>query len=88
MEMKQIHSGRLRAAGYDCRTRTLRVEFDDGTVLDHAGVGEEAWRRLAASASAWSYYRDNIEEEFTARRASAASTRSSENPLDALFRKD
>ena len=72
----------------DRRTRTLRVELDDGTLLDHAAVGEEAWRRLAESASAWSYYRDNIEEEFTARRASAAAEQGGENPLDALFRKD
>ncbi|MCB1907781.1 MAG: KTSC domain-containing protein [Rhodocyclaceae bacterium] len=88
MEMKPIHSGRLRAAGYDRATRTLRVELDDGTLLDHAGVGEETWRRLASSGSAWSYYRDNVEEEFTARRASAEAKQATGNPLDALFRKD
>ena len=68
MEMKKLSSGSLRAAGYDARTRVLRVEMTSGTIVEHPGVGEEAARRLLSSASAWSYYRDNIEEEFPARR--------------------
>ncbi len=68
MEMKKINSGKLRAIGYDSRARMLQVQLDDGTMLQYAGVGEEMWRRLSSSGSAWSYYRDNIEEEFTARR--------------------
>jgi len=68
MEMKKLSSGSLRAAGYDARTRVLRVEMTNGSTLEHSGVGEEAARRLLSSASAWSYYRDNIEEEFPARR--------------------
>ncbi len=68
MEMKKISSGKLRAIGYDSRARVLQVQLDDGTTLQYSGVGEEMWRRLSSSGSAWSYYRDNIEEEFTARR--------------------
>jgi hypothetical protein len=68
MEMKKLHGGSLRAAGYDAKTRTLRVEMTTGSILEHVGVGEEAYRRLMSSASAWSYYRDNIEEEYPARR--------------------
>ncbi len=68
MEMKKLQGGSLRAAGYDPKTRMLRVELTSGSILEHTGVGEEAWRRLMSSASAWSYYRDNIEEEFPAKR--------------------
>jgi hypothetical protein len=68
MEMKKIHSGKLRAVGYDARERILRVEFDDGSAIDYSGVGAEVWRRLSTSGAAWSYYRDNIEEEYTGRR--------------------
>lgn len=88
--MKRISSGKLRAIGYDARERTLRVELDDGSVIDYAGVGEEIWRRLSGSASAWSYYRDNVEEEFAARRASGKGDGKGEakgNPLDELFKK-
>ncbi len=86
MEMKKINSGKLRAVGYDARARLLQVELDDGSTLQYSGVGEEIFRRLSTSASAWSYYRDNIEEEFTAKRVAAA-TPSGRNPLDDLFSK-
>lgn len=84
MEMKKINSGRLRAIGYDARTRTLQVQLDDGGTLQYAGVGEDMWRRLGSSGAAWSYYRDNIEEEFAAKRVSASSA-AGKNPLDDLF---
>jgi hypothetical protein len=66
--MKKINAGKLRAIGYDARERILRVEFEDGTAIDYSGVGAEIWRKLSSSGSAWSYYRDNIEEEFSGRR--------------------
>lgn len=68
MDMKKLSSGNLRSAGYDRSTRVLRVEMSNGQVFEHPGVGDEIARRLLSSASAWSYYRDNIEEEFPARR--------------------
>jgi hypothetical protein len=86
MEMKKINSGRLRAIGYDARDRLLRVQFDDGSTLQYSGVGEDIWRRFGGSAAAWSFYRDNIEEEFAAKRVSGKSPAGS-NPLDDLFRK-
>ncbi|MCK9259913.1 MAG: KTSC domain-containing protein [Azoarcus sp.] len=85
MEMKPISSGKLSAIGYDAGTRTLRVELNDGSALDYSGVGAELWRRLSSSGSAWSYYRDNIEEEFTARRSSTKQDKKT-NPLDDLFK--
>ncbi len=86
MEMKRVSSGKLRAIGYAPRERILRVEFDDGRAIEYTGVGDEVWRRLSSSGSAWSYYRDNIEEEFSTRPVAAASGKKS-NPLDDLFKK-
>jgi len=85
MEMKKINSGKLRAIGYDARARLLQVQLDDGSILQYRGVGEEAWRSLSNSGSAWSYYRDNIEEEFSAKRVSGSAS-TSKNPLDELFK--
>ena len=68
MDRKKLSSGNLRSAGYDRSTRVLRVEMSNGQILEHPGVGDETARRLLSSASAWSYYRDNIEDEFPARR--------------------
>jgi hypothetical protein len=87
MEMKRINAGKLRAIGYDPRERTLRIEFEDGSAIDYEGVGQEVWRRLSTTGSAWSYYRDNIEEEFSGRRGRAgASSSKGSNPLDDLFK--
>lgn len=87
MEMKSISSGRLRAIGYDAGARRLRVRMNDGTTLEYAGVGQEIWRRLSTAGSPWSVYRDNIEEEFEARRVATAdsASRPQSNPLDDLF---
>jgi hypothetical protein len=85
MEMKKINAGKLRAIGYDPRERILRVEFDDGNAIEYSGVGDEVWRKLSSSGSAWSYYRDNIEEEFTGRR-SRVLPQSKRQTLDDLFK--
>lgn len=86
MEMTKINAGKLRAIGYDASKRTLRVELDDGSALEYGSVGESIWRSFKSASSQWSYYRDNIEEEFTATRVSAKSASSGKNPLDDLFK--
>ncbi len=86
MEMKKINSGKLRAIGYDAKTRTLQVQLDNGDMLKYSGIGYDLWRRLSSSGAAWSFYRDNIEEEFSAKRVSASAT-AEKNPLNDLFAK-
>jgi len=68
MEMKKVSAGKLRAIGYDAGGRRLHVQFDDGSILAYTGVPPETFRRLGSSASMWSYFRDNIEEEYPAKR--------------------
>ena len=72
MERKRLHGGALRAAGYDEARGVLEVELANGQILEYAAVGREIARRLLESSSPWSYYRDNIEDEFTARPAGRA----------------
>jgi len=69
IERKPIRRGGIRSAGYDRGARILEIEFENGSIVQHTGVGEETARRFLASGSPVSYYRDNIEEEFTLRRA-------------------
>ncbi|WP_237248411.1 KTSC domain-containing protein [Sideroxyarcus emersonii] len=83
--MKKINSGKLRAIGYDARSRMLQVQLDNGETLQYSNVAEDLWRRLAGSASAWSIYRDNIEEQYTVKRVGAANP-TGKNPLDELFK--
>ena len=61
-------------------------DADDGSLIDYSGVGDEIWRRLSSSGSAWSYYRDNVEEDFPRRKVAVGSGKKP-NPLDDLFGK-
>ncbi len=68
IERKPIRRGGIRSAGYDSQARILEIEFDNGQILQYTGVGHEVARRFLSSGSPSSYYRDNIEEEFSNRR--------------------
>ena len=67
MEMKRLSGGNLRAAGYDASRRTLVVELSSGT-FEYQGISADLWRRFSGASSPWSFYRDNIEEEYTGKR--------------------
>ena len=67
MEMKPLRATGLKAAGYDARNRKLVIETTTGT-FEYANVSPEIYRRLMASPSPASYFKDQIEEEFTPRR--------------------
>jgi len=67
MEMKRLNGQGLKAAGYDERNRKLVVETTSGT-FEYANVSPEIYRRLMSSPTPASYYREQIEEDFTGRR--------------------
>ena len=67
MEMKRVSGGNLRAVGYDAARRTLVVELTNGT-FEHPGVSADTHRRFVTASSPWSFYRDNIDEEYPAKR--------------------
>lgn len=68
IERKPIRRGGIKSAGYDRSARVLEVEFDNGSIVQHTGVGDEIARRFLAHSAPASYYRDVIEEEFSAKR--------------------
>jgi len=67
MEMKRLSGGNLRAAGYDESNRKLVVELTAGT-FEYDGVSADTWRRFVGASSPWSFFRDNIDEEYPAKR--------------------
>jgi KTSC domain len=68
MDRKRINASTLRAVGYDARNRVLEIEFSNGGIVQYSGVSEEVHRRLMNSPSPASYFKDQIEENHTARR--------------------
>ena len=68
MERKKVSSSQIRSVGYDAGGQTLEVELTDGSIWQYSRVPSEVHRRLMAAPSIVSYYRDNIEEEYSRRR--------------------
>ena len=68
MERKKVNSSSIRTVGYDERGRVLEVEFNDGRINQYTGVSPEVHRRLISAPSIVSYFRDNVEESFPAKR--------------------
>ena len=68
MERQRLNASNLRSAGYDARNRVLEIEFSNGGINQYTGVSEEIYRRLMNSPSPGSYFQDQIEESFTAKR--------------------
>jgi hypothetical protein len=68
VERKRLSASNIRSAGYDARTRVLEIEFSNGGIHQYTGVSEEVYRRLMNAPSPGSYFRDEIEENFTAKR--------------------
>ena len=68
MERKKVSSSHIRSVGYDASAQLLEVELADGTIWQYSKVPGEVQRRFMAAQSMVSYYRDNIEEEYSRRR--------------------
>ena len=68
MERKRLTASSIRSAGYDARNRVLEIEFANGGISQYTGVSEEIYRRLMNAPSPGSYFQDQIEESFTAKR--------------------
>jgi hypothetical protein len=68
MDRKKVNSGSIRSIGYEPASQILEVELTDGSIWQYSKVPSEVHRRLMAAPSMVSYYRDNIEEEYSRRR--------------------
>jgi hypothetical protein len=68
MERTKVNADRIRSVGYDGANQLLELEFSDGRVNQYSRVPLEVHRRLMAAPTMVSYFRDNIEDEYTVRR--------------------
>jgi hypothetical protein len=68
MERKRVNSSRLRAVGYDEKTRILEVEMSNGQLFQYTGVYPEVYRRFMAAPNPTSFFDDKIAEEYSSKR--------------------
>jgi hypothetical protein len=68
LERKKVNADKIRSIGYDVGSQVLEIEFSDGKIVQYSRVPSEVHRRLMAAPTIVSYFRDHIEDEYTARR--------------------
>jgi YD repeat-containing protein len=68
MIRQRVNASNIRSAGYDARDRVLEIEFSGGGIVQYSGVSEEVFRRFMNAPSPGSYFRDNIEENYSAKK--------------------
>jgi len=65
MQRQSIAAQRLRAVGYEPRSRTLEVEFQNGRVFCYADVPEAVYAGLLRASAPDSYFAERIKSEYT-----------------------
>ena len=68
MQRKNVNSGTIRSVGYDISEQVLEIEFTSGSIYQYSRVSPEIHHKLMAAPTIRSFFKDNIEEEFTAKR--------------------
>jgi KTSC domain len=68
MERKKVSASNIRSVGYDPGSQTLEVEFANGSVYQYSRVSPEMHRKLMNAPSIGSFFKDNVEEDYSARR--------------------
>ncbi|HYA19443.1 MAG TPA: KTSC domain-containing protein [Burkholderiales bacterium] len=68
MQRKSVSSSTIRSVGYEPGSQTLEIEFTSGSIYQYSRVSPEIYRKLMAAPTIGSFFKDNIEEEFSAKR--------------------
>jgi hypothetical protein len=68
MDRKRVNAANIRSVGYDPGKPLLEVEFTNGSIYQYSGVSAEVHRRFMNAPSAGSFFQDQIEENFPAKR--------------------
>ena len=88
MDRKPLRSGKLKAAGFDEKLRTLEIEFMNGDVFEYKPVSPEMFRQLMNAPSPSSFFEDKIEESYSGKRLGKSQKSNSGDAFDALFGND
>ncbi len=68
MERKSVNSSTIRSVGYEPSSQTLEIEFTSGSICQYSRVSAEIYRKLMAAPTIGSFFKNNIEDEFNAKR--------------------
>jgi len=68
VDRKRVNASNIRSVGYDAAKQLLEIEFTSGSIVQYSGVSPEVHRRFMSSPSPGSFFQDQIDENFPARR--------------------
>jgi hypothetical protein len=63
-QMQAVESSNIAAVGYNKPTKTLRIEFTNGSVYDYAGVSPQQHEALMGSESKGQFLNMAIKSQF------------------------
>ena len=68
MIRQPVRSSDLKSVGFDASTRTLEIEFQDGSIYQYDGVPPAIHAALMQASSHGSYFHRSIKERYRYRR--------------------
>jgi len=68
MHRQPIHSGHLKAVGYDPKARVLEIEFHYGGVYQYGDVPEAVYVELLKTPSCGAYFHAHIKNRYLCHR--------------------
>lgn len=68
MDRESVSSSNLRSVGYDPTTRTMEVEFRNGSIYEYDDVPEHVYRDLMQASSKGSYFHESIRSSYRYRQ--------------------
>lgn len=68
MDRKRVNASNIRSIGYDAGKQLLEVEFTSGSIVQYSGVSPEVHRRFLNTPSPGSFFQDQIDEHYPAKR--------------------
>jgi hypothetical protein len=65
MQMNPVKSSNIAQAGYDVNSRTMRVQFSNGTQYDFKDVSADTFGQFQTAKSQGKFFNANIKGQFT-----------------------
>lgn len=68
MDRKRVNASNICSIGYDTGKQLMEVEFTSGSIVQYSGVSPEVHRRFLNAPSPGSFFQDQIDEHYPAKR--------------------
>jgi len=68
IEMRNVKSSNLNAVGYDGKTNTMHVRFQNGNSYTYHDVPEQVFEALCNARSCGSYFHKNVRDVYSYER--------------------